>query len=164
MNPPPDILLLDLWMPKKDALQVLVELKSGTVRKARIIVMSAYDSEQDICNAFRAGAKAFLAKDAHPQQIREAVRKVSEGESFIPPEISFKLAESMSRPELSQRETQVLRSLAQGKSNKEIGQALFVCEGTVKHHVKSILSKLDAVGRAEAMAIAVRRGLIDLSR
>ena len=158
----PDILLLDLRMPKKDGLQVLIELTSRRGSKARIIVMSSYDNEQGICQALRSGAKAFLAKDAPPQQIWEAVRKVAEGESFITPEISFRLAEWMSSPELSQREIQVLRSLAQGKSNKEIGQALFISEGTVKSHVKSILSKLNAVGRAEAMAIAAKRGLIQL--
>jgi two-component system NarL family response regulator len=159
----PDVVLLDLRMPKKDGLHVLIELMSRRLRKARIIVMTCHDREQDICNAFRAGAKGFLAKDADPQQIREAVRKVAEGESFITPEISFRLAEWMSSPELSQREIQVLRSLAQGKSNKEIGQALFISEGTVKSHVRSILGKLNAVGRAEAMAIAVKRGLISLA-
>jgi two-component system NarL family response regulator len=156
----PDILLLDLRMPKKDGLQVLDELMPRRVCKARIIIMSAYGSEQNICQAFRAGAKAFLTKDTHPQQIREAVRSVAEGESFIPQEIGFKLAESISRAELSQRETQVLQHLARGRSNKEIGQTLFISEGTVKHHVKSILRKLSAVGRTEAMAIAARRGLI----
>ena len=156
----PDIVLLDLRMPKKDGLQVLIELMSRRVCKARIIVMSAYATEQDICHAFRAHAKAFLAKDALPQQIREAIRKVAKGESFISPEIGFKLAEAISRPELSQRETQVLQYLARGKSNKEIGRILFISEGTVKLHVKSILRKLPAVGRAEAVAIAARRGLI----
>jgi DNA-binding NarL/FixJ family response regulator len=159
----PDILLLDLRMPKKDGLQVLIELMSRRGSKARIIVMSSHDSEQDICRAFRGGVKGFLAKDAEPQQIQEAVRKVAEGESFIPPEIALKLAESISRPELSQRETQVLQCLARGKSNKEIGRALFICERAVEYHVESILSKLDAVGRAEAIAIAARRGLIPLS-
>jgi DNA-binding NarL/FixJ family response regulator len=144
----PDILLLDLRMPKKDGLQVLIELMSRRGSKARIIVMSSHDSEQDICRAFRGGVKGFLAKDAEPQQIQEAVRKVAEGESFIPPEIALKLAESISRPELSPRETQVLQCLARGKSNKEIGRALFLCEGAVEYHVKSILRKLDAVGRA----------------
>ena len=158
-----DILLLDLRMPKKDGLQVLIELMSRRGSKARIIVMSSHDSEQDICRAFRGGVKGFLAKDAEPEQIQEAVRKVAEGESFIPPEIALKLAESISRPELSQRETQVLQCLARGKSNKEIGRALFICERAVEHHVKSILSKLDAVGRAEAIAIAARRGLIPSS-
>ena len=159
----PDILLLDLQMPKKGGLQILTELMSRRVCKPRIIVMTAYDNEQNICNALRAGAKAFLGKDAHPQQIREALRKVAEGESFIPPEIGFKLAESISRPELSQRETEVLQHLAWGKSNKEIGQALFISEGTVKHHVKSILRKLPAVGRTEAIAIAARRGIIHVA-
>jgi len=156
----PDIVLLDLRMPKKDGLQVLIELMSRRVCKAGIIVMSAYGTEQDICHAFRAQAKAFLGKDAPPQQIREAIRKVAKGESFISPEIGFKLAESISRPELSQRETQVLQYLARGKSNKEIGRTLFISEVTVKQHVKSILRKLPAVGRAEAVAIAARRGLI----
>jgi two-component system NarL family response regulator len=159
----PDILLLDLRMPKKDGLQVLIELMSRRARKARIIVMSAHGSEQDICHAFRAGAKAFLGKDALPEQILEAIRQVAEGESFIPPEIGFKLAESTSRTELSQRETQVLQHLVTGKSNKEIGRTLFISECTVKAHVKSILRKLPAVGRTEAMLIAARRGLILIS-
>jgi two-component system NarL family response regulator len=159
----PDIVLLDLRMPKKDGLQVLIELMSRRVGKARIIVMSAYGTEQDICHAFRAQAKAFLGKDALPQQIREAIRKVAKGESFISPEIGFKLAEAISRPQLSQRETQVLQDLARGKSNKEIGRTLFICEGTVNYHVKSILRKLPAVGRAEAATIAARRGLIRFS-
>jgi two-component system NarL family response regulator len=145
----PDVLLLDLRMPKKDGLQVVAELVKRRVSKTRIIVMTAYESEQDIRQALKAGAKAFLVKGAHPQQIREAVRKVARGESFLPAEIGFKLAESMSHPELSNRETEILRHLARGRSNKEIGQILYICEGTVKHHVKSILRKLDAIGRSK---------------
>jgi len=159
----PDVLLLDLRMPKKDGLQVVAELMSRRGAKPRIIVMTAYESEQDIRQALKAGAKAFLVKGAHPQQIREAVRRVARGETFLPPEIGFKLAESMSHPELSNRETEILQYLALGRSNKEIGQILYICEGTVKHHVKSILRKLDAIGRSEAMAIATRRGLIQAS-
>ena len=126
--------------------------------------MTSYDSEHDIRQALSAGAKAFLVKGSHPQQIREAVRRVAQGESFVPPEIGVKLAESMSHPELSKRETEILQYLARGRSNKEIGQILYISEGTVKHHVKSILSKLDAIGRAEAIAIATRRGLIRVSQ
>jgi len=159
----PDVLLLDLRMPKKDGLQVIAELMSCCAPKPRIIVMTSYESEQDIRQALRAGAKAFLVKGAHPQQIREAIRSVARGESFLPPEIGLKLAESMSHPELSNRETEILRYLARGRSNKEIGQILYICEGTVKHHVKSILRKLDAIGRSEAMAIATRRGLVRVS-
>jgi two-component system, NarL family, response regulator len=159
----PDVLLLDLRMPKKDGLQVVAELVKRRVSKTRIIVMTAYETEADIRQALKAGAKAFLVKGAHPQQIREAVRRVARGESFLPAEIGFKLAESMSHPELSNREAEILRYLARGRSNKEIGQILYICEGTVKHHVKSILRKLDAIGRSEAMAIATRRGLIRAS-
>jgi DNA-binding NarL/FixJ family response regulator len=160
----PDVLLLDLRMPKKDGLQVVTELMSRRGSKPRIIVMTAYETEAHIRQALKAGAKAFLVKAAHPQQIREAVRRVARGESFLPAEIGQKLAESMSHSELSKRETQVLQYLARGRSNKEIGRALYISEGTVKHHVKSILSKLDAIGRAEAIAIAARRGLIHLGQ
>ena len=156
----PDVIILDLRMPKKDGLQVLLELMSRPVSKARIIVMTSYDSEQDIRRALSAGAKAFLVKGSDPQLIREAVRRVAQGESFLPPEIALKLAESMSHPELSKRETQVLQHLALGRSNKQIGRALYITEGTVKQHVKSILGRLDAIGRAEAIALAARRGLI----
>jgi len=159
----PDVLLLDLRMPKKDGLQVVTELMSRRGSKLRIIVMTVYETEADIRQALKAGAKAFLVKAAHPQQIREAVRRVARGETFLPPEIGFKLAESMSHPELSNRETEILPYLARGKSNKEIGRALFIGEGTVKHHVKSILRKLDAIGRTEAIAIASRRGLVRAS-
>ena len=158
----PDVLMLDLRMPKKDGLQTVTELMSRRVSKPRIVVMTSFDSEQNIRQTLSAGAKAFLLKRSDPQQIREAVRRVAQGESFLPQEIGLKLAESMSRSELSKRETQVLRYLALGRSNKEIGRALYIGEGTVKHHVKSILSKLDAMGRVEAIAIAVERGLIHL--
>jgi two-component system, NarL family, response regulator len=159
----PDVILLDLRMPKKDGLQVLAELVARRVSKPQIIVMTAYETEEDIRQSLKAGAKAFLLKAAHPQQIREAIRRVAKGESFLPPEIGSKLAESMSHPKLSNRETEILHCLAGGRSNKEIGQILYIGEGTVKHHVKSILRKLDVIGRSEAMAIATTRGLIRVS-
>jgi len=154
--------MLDLRLPKKDGLQVLLELMSRRVSRPRVIIMTSYDCEQDVCRAARAGAKAFLVKVAGAQQIREAIRRVAEGETFFSPEIGLKLAESLSYPELSKREIQVLQHLACGKSNKEIGCALYVCEGTIKYHICSILSKLNAIGRAEAIAIAARRGLLQV--
>jgi DNA-binding NarL/FixJ family response regulator len=158
----PDILLLDLRMPKRDGLQVLTELMARRLSKPRVIVMTSYDSEEDIRKALSAGAKAFLAKGSNPAQIRQAVRIVANGESLVSPEIGFKLALSISHRELSKRETDVLQYLALGSSNKEIARALYVSEGTVKNHVKSVLRKLDASGRAQAIAIAIRRGLIHL--
>ena len=156
----PDVLLLDLRMPKKDGLQVINELSSRRGPKPRIIVMTTYESEEDIRRTLKAGARGFLAKGTAPQQIRDAVRRVAQGESLLPPSIASKLAESMAHPELSERELQVLQYMASGRSNKEIGQVLYISENTVKAHVKSILAKLDAMGRTEAIAIATKRGLI----
>src|SRR5260370_10921380 len=156
----PDVLLLDLRMPKKDGLQAITELMAHGGTKPRIIVMTTYESEEDIRRAFKAGAKADLVKGTAPQQIRQAVRKVADGESLLPAAVRSKLAESMAHPELSERERQVLQCMANGRSNKEIGQVLYISENTVKAHVKSILTNLHAMGRTEAIAIALQRGLI----
>jgi two-component system NarL family response regulator len=154
------VLLLDLRMPRKDGLQVITEVMSRRATRPRIIVMTTYESEEDVRRALKAGAKGYLVKGSPPQQIREAVRRVAEGESLLPADIASKLAESMGHPELSERERQVLQYMASGRSNKEIGQVLYISENTVKAHVKSILTKLDAMGRTEAIAIATKRGLI----
>ena len=158
----PDILLLDLRMPKKDGLQALNELMARGKSKPRVIIMTTFDCEQAIFRAVRAGAKAFLTKVADPEEIREAVRRVAKGETFFPSEIGLKLAKSISSPRLSKREMEVLQSLASGRSNKKIAHALDVSEGTIKFHIKSILRKLDVIGRAEAIAVAARRGIIQL--
>ena len=156
----PDVLLLDLRMPRKDGLHAITELPTLRVGKPRVIVMTTYESEEDIRSAMKAGAKGYLLKGTAPQQIRESVRRVAAGDALVPPNIAAKLAESMTRPELSERERQVLRYVANGRSNKEISKILCISENTVKAHVKSILTKLDAIGRTEAIAIAIKRGLI----
>ena len=155
----PDVLMLDLRMPKKDGLQVLTELMSGRVPEPRIIVMTAYESEEDLRRASNAGAKGYLVKGTAPQQIRAAIRTVAAGKSLFPAEVP-KREESTSHPALSERELQVLQYIANGRSNMEIGQILYISEDTVKGHVRSILIKLDAMGRTEAIAIAAKRGLI----
>jgi two-component system NarL family response regulator len=156
----PDVLILDLRMPKKDGLQVATELMSSRRPKPRIIVMTTYETEEDVRRALRAGVKGYLVKGALSEQILETVRRVALGESLVSPKIASKLTESLAHPELSTRELQVLRQIAMGKSNKEIGQQLYITEHTVKAHVKSILTKLDAMGRTEAIAVATKRGLI----
>ena len=156
----PDIVMLDLRMPKKDRLQVINELIGSRRPKPRIIVMTTYETEEDIRRVLLGGAKGYLLKGALSEQILETVRKVAQGEALVPPKIASMLTESLSHPELSNREFQVLRLLAAGKSNKEIGTALLITEHTVKAHVKSILIKLDAMGRTEAIAIATNRGLL----
>ena len=156
----PDVLLLDLRMPRKDGLQVLAELARGGISGPRVIVMTTYESEDDIHRSLKTGAKGYLVKDIAPQQIRAAVRRVAAGESFLSGNIAAKLAESIARPELSKRERQVLKDLAYGRSNKEIAQSLYISEHTAKAHVRSIMTKLNADSRTEAMAIATKRGLI----
>jgi two-component system, NarL family, response regulator len=156
----PDVVILDLRMPRKDGLQVVTELMSSRRPKPRIIVMTTYETEEDVRRALQAGAKAYLVKGALPEQILEILRRVAGGEALVPASIASVLTESLSRPELSPRELQVLRQMAAGDSNKEIGQKLNITEHTVKAHVKAILLKLSAVGRTEAIAIAMKRGLL----
>jgi two-component system NarL family response regulator len=156
----PDVLLLDLRMPKKDGLEVIRTLSQAGERKPQIIVMTTYEGEEDIRRALGAGAKGYLFKGANLLQVRDAVRKVATGKSMVAADVACKLAESMAHRELSEAELQVLGHLGQGKSNKQIGQHLYISENTVKIHVRSILKKLDATCRTEAVAIAVRRGLL----
>ena len=156
----PDVVILDLRMPRKDGLQVVTELMSSRRPKPRIIVMTTFETEEDVRRALQAGAKGYLVKGALPEQILETVRRVAGGEALVPVSIASVLTESLSRPELSPREFQVLRQMAAGDSNKEISQKLNITEHTVKAHVKAVLLKLGAVGRTEAIAIAMKRGLL----
>ena len=156
----PDVLIIDLRLPKKDGLQVLKELMSRGPCKPRVIIITSFDCEQAIFQTVRAGAKAFLTKEADPQEIREAVRRVAKGTTFFPSEIGLKLAKAVSSPSLSKREMDVLENIAGGKRNREIANALNIGEGTIKFHVKAILRKLKAIGRAEAVAVATKQGII----
>ena len=156
----PDVLLLDLRMPRKDGLQVMAELAARGISGPRVIVMTTYESEDDIHRAAKTGAKGYLVKDAAPQQIRESVRRVAAGGSVLSTNLAAKLAESIARPQLSKRERQVLKYLANGRSNKEIAQVLYISEHTAKAHVRAIMTKLNADSRAEVIAIAIRHGLL----
>ena len=156
----PDVLLLDLRMPRKDGLQVMAELAARGISGPRVIVMTTYESEDDIHRSVKTGAKGYLVKDIAPQQIRESVRRVAAGESVLSSNFAAKLAESIARPQLSKRERQVLTYLAYGRSNKEIAQILYISEHTAKAHVRAIMTKLNADSRTEVIAIATKHGLI----
>jgi two-component system NarL family response regulator len=156
----PDVLLLDLRMPRKDGLQVMTELAGRTVSKPAVIVMTTYDSEDDIHRSLKTGARGYLVKDIGPEQIRESVRRVAAGEFVLSSNFAAKLAESIARPQLSNRERQVLKYLANGRSNKEIGQILYISEHTAKAHVRCIMTKLNAESRTEVIALATKHGLI----
>ncbi|MFN2622016.1 MAG: response regulator [Chthoniobacterales bacterium] len=157
----PDITLLDLRMPELDGVGAIKEIR-GIDSSAHIIVLTTFDGDEDIYRAIKAGAKGYLLKDTARDALMECIRKVHAGETCLPPALAAKLAERVSGDALSPREIEVLQRIAAGKSNKEIGAELFISEGTVKTHVKSIFSKLDVVSRTEAVANATRRGLIQL--
>jgi two-component system NarL family response regulator len=157
----PDVLILDLRMPKKDGLEVVTELMSRRPRP-RIIVLTNSAKTEDLRRSLTAGAKGYLLKGAEPRQVWDTIREVFAGKHSLPHDVASQLAGSMAQPQLSQRELQVLKQMALGKSNKEIGQILYISEYTVKSHMKVILKKLDAIGRTEAIAIASQRGLINI--
>jgi DNA-binding NarL/FixJ family response regulator len=153
----PDVVLLDLRMPKRDGLEVTRELVSRW--QARVLILTAFDHDEDLRQALKAGAKGYLLKDAAREEIADAVRTVAQGGSYLPARLASKLADFMFRTELTERELAVLRLMCDGKSNKEIGAKLFISEATVKTHVKNLFSKLDVNSRSEAVAAAIRRGL-----
>ena len=157
----PDILILDLRMPKKDGIEVVTELMSLRPRP-RIIILTHSAKAEDLRRALAAGAKSYLLKGAEPEQVCDTIREVFAGKSSLPRDLASKLVDSMAQPELSERELEILKKMALGKSNKEIGQALYISEYTVKNHVRSILKKLNAIGRTEAIAIASGRGLVNI--
>jgi len=157
----PDVTLLDLRMPVLDGAGAIAEIR-GRDPAARVIVLTTFDSDEDIYRGFTAGAKAYLLKDARREEILQCIRKVHAGETFVPPSIAAKLAERMSGSDLTDREAEVLRALATGQSNKEIARVLFITEATVKAHLKGIFTKLNVLSRTEAVATAARRGLVQL--
>lgn len=157
----PDVALMDLRMPQMDGVQAISAIREAAP-DARIIVLTTYDSDEDIYRALRAGAKAYLLKDARREELLDCIRTVYEGRSWIPAAVATKLASRVGASELTPRELEVLRLMVAGKSNKEIGAILFVAEGTVKVHVSHIMEKLGTTGRTEAVSVALKRGLIHL--
>lgn len=157
----PDVMVLDLRMPKKDGVQV-VQTVLEKHPKARLLIMTTFDGDEDIFRSLSQGAKGYLLKDAPRAEILSAIRAVSEDRPYTSSSIAAKALQRMGKPSLTQREMSVLQEIAQGRSNKDIARRLSITEGTAKTHVKSILTKLDAISRTEAVAVAHKRGLIHL--
>jgi len=157
----PDVTLLDLRMPEVDGVEAINEIR-GEDEKARIIVLTTFGGDEDIYRAIQAGAKGYLLKDVPRAALMDCIRRVYAGETSVPVHLVAKLADRVSGDTLSQREIEVLKLMAQGKSNKEIGSVLFISEGTVKSHGKAIFAKMNVLSRTEAVADATRRGLIRL--
>jgi DNA-binding NarL/FixJ family response regulator len=161
----PDVVLLDLEMPELDGVEALRALRAACP-EAQALVFTAFDTDERILAAVRAGARGYLLKGAPREELFNAVRVVSQGGSLLQPVVASRLMERMAAPPeraldaLTEREREVLQLLAQGMANKEIAAALVISERTVKFHVSSILSKLDAGNRTEAVRVAVQRGLV----
>jgi two-component system NarL family response regulator len=157
----PDVTLMDLRIPGLNGIDAI----SGIVAKfprARIIVLSTYGGDENIFRAFQAGARAYFLKDIKGQDLVDAIRAVHAGQRVVPPEIASQLAERVPLTALSPREMEILTLVAKGKSNKEIGAALAISEGTVRVHTSNLLSKLHCSGRAQAVSEAIRRGIIEV--
>jgi len=155
----PDVTLMDLQMPALDGVSAIYEIRAADPN-ARIIVLTTFDGDEDIYRGLRAGAKSYLLKDVRREELFQCIREVHAGKTFVPAAIAAKLAERLPGDELSPRELEVLRLLAEGKPNKLIGVAMSITEVTVKSHVKSVFKKLNVLSRTEAIAVANRRGLL----
>jgi DNA-binding NarL/FixJ family response regulator len=157
----PDVTLMDLRLPKMNGVEAITKIRQEFAA-ARIVVLTTIDGDEDIYRALQAGAKGYLLKGMDLAELSEAIRTVHAGRTRIPPRVAEKLAERMSGATLTAREMEVLRLIVAGKSNKDIGNALFISEATVKTHVNSLLSKMGVEDRTQAATTALQRGLVHL--
>jgi DNA-binding NarL/FixJ family response regulator len=158
----PDVVLMDLRMPEMGGVEAIGELRR-VAENIRILVLTNYDEDDYIIRALKAGAMGYLLKNTPQEEIIHAVEMVHKNQSCIPPNIAKRLSEAIAHEELSQRELEVLRLVADGMTNKAIADRLFISEKTARNHVTNCLFKLGARDRTEAVAVAARRGLIRFS-
>jgi len=157
----PDILLLDLRMQRMDGISLIEEV----VRRRyplRAIVLTSHDTDEDVYRAIKAGAHGYLLKDSSEQELVDAILAVHSGKNYLPQHISAKLADRMHRSSLSTRELEVLGMMAKGLTNKQIALGLGISDHTVRSHVASITEKLEVTDRTEAVAIAIKLGVLQL--
>ena len=160
-NHRPDVTLMDLSLPDMSGIDALIAIRSE-FSEARIIMLTTFEGDVDIRRALEAGARAYILKNMPPKDLIEVIRQVHAGKKRIPPEVAAQLAEYFDGDSLTRREIEVLRHISDGNRNRDIGKRLFISEETVKVHIKHIMEKLGASDRTQAMAIAFRRGIIQL--
>ena len=157
----PDVTLMDVQMPEVNGIDAIVKIREEFPH-ARIIVLTTYTGDVQAARAFKAGASGYLLKSMVRKELIDTIRMVHAGKKRIPAEIAVEIAQHHSDDALTEREIEVLREVAAGNANKMVGQLLNISEETVKAHMKSILSKLDANDRTHAVTIAVKRGIIEI--
>lgn len=154
----PDVTLMDLRLGDMNGVEVIAKIRED-FPAARIVILTTYDTDEDIYRGLKTGAKGYILKDAPLDELLKAIRTVHAGRQYIPPDVGAKLAERLSRPQLSEREREVLQLMAQGQSNQTIADSLVIAENTVKYHVTNILSKLGVSDRTQAVLMALKRGI-----
>ena len=157
----PDVTLLDLRMPVMDGVEVVRRIRALEPR-ARVIVLTTYDTDDEIARALKAGAKAYVLKDIAAEDLVACIRDVLAGKTYLAPAAAAKLAEGVTHIQLTPRELATLRLTADGKANKEIANELGISERTVKTHLGHLFEKLGVTSRTEAIKVATRRGLVRL--
>jgi two-component system NarL family response regulator len=156
-----DIVLLDLRMPGMNGIDTLLAIKRKAI-PVHVIVLTSYETDEDIYRAVNAGAEGYLLKNASLREMVEAIRAVRAGNRYIPRRIASRLAERMTRSNLTARELEILKILTKGLTNKQIGSALGISDNTVRNHINSIIEKLDVSDRTEASTTAIQRGIVDV--
>jgi DNA-binding NarL/FixJ family response regulator len=157
----PDVTLMDLRLPGMNGADTIQAIRRD-VPDARFVMLSTYVCDEEIYGALQAGAMAYLVKSVQRDELTTAIRKAAAGQRHIPAEVAARLADRVAGSHLSAREIEVLRLLVSGRRNREVANALDITEGTVKLHVSSILAKLGAEDRTEAVTIALQRGIVQL--
>jgi two-component system NarL family response regulator len=159
----PDVVVMDLRMPELGGVGAIIQIRKE-FPEARIIVLTTYEGDEDIYRALESGALAYLLKEMVRTELLQTIREVHSGRRHISPAVAARLAEHTPRIALSERELQVLRHIAKGLRNKEIGAALNIAEDTVKIHIKNIFGKLNVIDRTQAVVSASQRGIIHLDK
>ena len=157
----PDVTLLDLRMPVMEGVEAVRRIRELDPR-ARVIVLTTYDTDDEIASALKAGAKAYVLKDISADELVNCIREVLAGKTYLAPAAAAKLAEGVTRVQLTPREMATLRLMADGKTNKEIASELEISDRTVKTHLGHLFEKLGVTSRTEAVKVATRRGLVRL--
>jgi DNA-binding NarL/FixJ family response regulator len=157
----PDITLMDLRLPNLGGVDAITAIR-GEFPGARVIVLTTFDGDEDIYRALQAGARGYLLKGMDADELIDAIHTVHAGKTRIPAPVAQRLAGRMGGHELTARETDVLKQIVAGKSNKEIGAVLFISEATVKTHINSLLGKLGVTDRTQAATTALQRGIVHL--
>ena len=155
----PDVTLLDLRMPVMEGAEAVRRIREIDPN-AKVIVLTTYDTDEDITRALKAGAKAYVLKDITADDLIACIHDVLAGKTYLAPSAAAKLAEGVARVQVTPRELSTLRLMADGKSNKEIANSLGISERTVKTHLGHLFEKLGVTSRTEALKVAARRGLV----